>query len=238
MRYFLILLLLYIAYKNKIKRRLCFLLSLIVLFFPLIKTCFYQFTYGQPDGYNLYQDSFDVKITPISDKKIYPYQKGAFSILYEKKAKIDLFARVVYVDFNDTFFSSFDYYSNALYDTISPVDLSVFIGSMANNWKNYKVNHEKRLMKVSGNVVFGEWENLHIIPANKNVRAGLNTLKKGDIISLKGFLVDWNPVGSNKKTKTALSFSTASEERAGGKFTWLCMQVFVTELSANGYVFM
>lgn len=239
MKYIVFLLFLWQAYVNK-KRRILFLFFAgIVLFWSLAVSMLYQTFYGEKLFRNDISENTYVKITPIENKEIKKHIVGKYAIKYEAQAEIDLRARIVYVDFNDGLFSSWDYYSNPVYDTISPVDLSVFIGSMAKNWRNYQVKHERRAMFVYGDTKVGEWENLHIIPTSKNIYAGLKTIRKGDIVSLKGYLINWQGTQqySNLKVETALSFVTESKEKLGGRFTWLCMQFFLTELNARGYIY-
>lgn len=238
-RYLVAIILLRQAYFNKKKRYLYFSLGVILLMFSFIRTAVYQQAFGQKDTDFFLSKNFEANITPDENKTTFSHKNGKYEITCEKQAEIDLFARVAYIDYNDTLFSSFDYYSDPVYDAISPIDLSVFVGSMATNWKMYKVKHERRAMFVYGNVVLGEWENMHIIPANKNIRFGFDTIKKGDEVQIKGFLINWQgvPPYDYIKIKTALSFDTISSEKLGGRITWLCMQLYVTELRANGYIY-
>ena len=239
MKYLIAILLLRQAYVNKKRRRIYLFLTVLLFSLPLISTIFYQTFYGEKN-YNIKKSPVTkLKIIPIEEKTKQSYTIGKYTISYEAQAEIDLCARAVYIDFNNGIFSSWDYYSNPVYDTISPVDLSVFIGSMGEDWKNYRIKHERRAMFVYGDVKVGEWENLHIIPATKNIYAGLKTVRVGDIISLKGYLINWQGTGQYNylKTETALSFITESKEKLGGRFTWLCMQFFATELEVRGYVY-
>ena len=228
------------AYQNKKKRNFYLFVAAFILLFSILRTFVYQKIYGEEAHFFETQKKFSVEISPIKNKQKITFKRGKYSIIYEPQAKIDLYAKIAYIYRNDTMFSSFDYYSNPVYDTISPIDLSVFIGSMAEDWKKYKVTHERRAMFVYGGIKVGEWENLHIIPANNNIRRGFDTVKRGDNILLKGFLINWQGTGAYDylNMKTALSFETISEEKLAGRITWLCMQFLVTELTANGYTFM
>ena len=157
-----------------------------------------------------------------------------------------MYARVVYIDKYDKLFSSQDYYSNPLYDLFSPIDLTVFIGSMADNWKNFHVDHERRgaivsLEKEKTSKLYNdnEWQNLHIIPKNTNIYKGIKTIRKGDIIKINGYLVDWQGLGdySYFRIETARGFAEDSQIKSGGQPTGLCMQVYITQLVVNGYVY-
>ena len=239
MRYIIAILLLRQAYVSKKRRKIYLLLTVLVLSLPLFSTFFYQSFYGEKNYTIIKSPETKLKIIPIDKKTTQEFRVGKYTISYEAQAEIDLRARAVYIDFNNGLFSSWDYYSNPVYDTISPVDLSVFIGSMSENWKDYRIEHERRAMFVYGDVKVGEWENLHIIPATKNVYAGLKTIRVGDIVSLKGYLINWQGTGQYNylKIETALSFVTESKEKLGGRFTWLCMQFFATELDVRGYIY-
>ena len=227
-----------LAINNKKRKYLYTSIALLILSFSMIKTFIYQRVFGEETS--IYENKpFSVKISPIKNKQTFSYKIGKYKIIYEPQAEIDLYAKVAYIYYNDTIFSSLDYYSNPVYDTISPIDLSVFIGSMAQNMKDYKVEHERRVMIVYGDIVIGEWENIHVIPATRNIRLGFDTVNKGDNISLKGFLINWQGTDFYDyiKMKTALSFESISEEKIAGRVSWLCMQFFVTEMTVNGYIF-
>jgi len=237
-KYLLIFILVKLAYNNR-KKRYIYIASAVLLFlFSFIKTFCYQSFFGQKNDF-LLPENFEVNIIPITQKETLSLYRDEYKIYYEPQAQINLYAKAVYIDFNDTFFSSFDYYSNSVYDTIAPIDLSVFIGSMAENWKKFKIKHERRVMLVYGDIKVGEWENIHIIPATENIRRGFETIKAGDDILLKGFLINWQGTGNYNylKMETALSFETISKEQIAGRNSWLCMQLYATELRANGYIY-
>lgn len=239
MKYIFTILFLWLAYKNKKKRKKYLFLATIILFSSFITSFIYQNFYGEKSYVVRQNEDTKLSIVPIENKTTKKYTSGKYTISYEAQAEINLRARAVYIDFNNGLFSSWDYYSNPVYDAVSPIDLSVFIGSMAKNWKEYRIEHERRAMIVYGDYKVGEWENLHIIPTSKNIYAGLKTVRAGDIVSLKGYLINWKGTGeyANVKIETALSFATESKEKIGGRFTWLCMQFFLTELEVRGYIY-
>lgn len=116
---------------------------------------------------------------------------------------------------------------------------------MADNWKEFKIKHEQRgawvYIKNDKPSLYkpSEWSNVHIIPKNQTIRNGFKTVKKGDIVKIEGFFVDWQGTGAyNSFTiQTARNFADISEQKLGGQETLLCIQLFVTKLFANGYVF-
>ena len=222
------------------KRFLKKILSLVVffiLFYPFIIKIYNQNTFGIPEyrDIDVYQKPNIVLIdNPIKEK----FETDKYTIEINKVANIELDAKVVYVDHYDSPFH-YDYYQNELYDNVAPLDLSVFVGDMALNWKNYKIKHEQRVLSVYGGYTPGEWENIHIIPANDIIHKGFKTVSRGDDVYLKGYLIDWNGLGEFDyfKIKSARSFTDATKERIGGNFTWLCLQFFVEELYVNGFTY-
>ena len=227
--------------ENKIKKFIFLCISLFVLFHSFISNIYYKKTYGFPDEKNInvsLKPNIKILKNPTTEKIVI----NDYEIEIQKVASIELNAKTVFIEHYNKLFS-YDYYEHPLYDIIAPLDLSVFVGEMADNWKKYKVKHEQRLLliKPTGNkkIISDEWNNIHIIPSNTNIHKGFHTVKKGDDVYLKGYLIDWRGVGefSNFKARTARYFGEASKELAEGNFTYLCAQFFVQELNVNGHTF-
>ena len=233
----------YLAIQHKKKLIKYALLSIfsVILVMPFVSPIFYQNKYGIPDIKDI-DTSIPPNIVMINNPVTEVFQVDDYYIEIKKIASIELNAKAVFIEhYNKPF--SYDYYEHPLYDVVAPLDLSVFIGEMADNWKNYKIEHEQRLLLVKPlngeNLTADEWNNIHIIPSNTNIHKGFHTVKKGDDIYLKGYLIDWNGLGEFNyfKIKTARYFGEASSEQAGGRFTYLCTQFLVEELNVNGYTF-
>lgn len=176
---------------------------------------------------------------------------GKYDVLINFRAEYQVIGRAVYVDVYDNLFyfgfKSKQQELNALYNAVSPLDISLFIGETAQdgNWQKIKVGHEYRVLtwqwqrsdKVTVNM--DEISNSHVIPANTAVRRGFDTIRKGDIVYLNGFLLDWNPLGEFEdiKYKTALTAGEIADFKIGGRISGLCRYFYVTELAVGGYMF-
>lgn len=219
------------------KKITCAVGGIFILLFPYIKTTCYQMFYGVPVSYDI-PHPLDYSVTLLENQEKKEFRRGKYTIEYLPRAKIDLFARVVYVDYIDHYVNYIYFDRHPLYDTISPLDVSVFIKSLADNWKTIKVTHDARVLYTYADNL-DEHENIHIIPANETIYKGFSTVKRGDIVNIKGYLIDWNGTEdfSYVKFETALNFFTPHKYKYGGQTAWLCMQFMVTELYANGYLF-
>ncbi len=176
---------------------------------------------------------------------------GKYDVLINFRAEYQVIGRAVYVDvYDNSFYFGFKSKQqelNALYNAVSPLDISLFIGETAQdgNWQKIKVGHEYRVLtwqwqrsdKVMVNM--DEISNSHVIPANTAVRRGFDTIRKGDIVYLNGFLLDWNPLGEFEDInyKTALTAGEIADFKIGGRISGLCRYFYVTELAVGGYMF-
>lgn len=176
---------------------------------------------------------------------------GKYDVLINFRAEYQVVGRAVYVDvYDNSFYFGFKSKQqelNALYNAVSPLDISLFIGETAQdgNWQKIKVGHEYRVLtwqwqrsdKVTVNM--DEISNSHVIPANTAVRRGFDTIRKGDIVYLNGFLLDWNPLGEFEDInfKTALTAGEIADFKIGGRISGLCRYFYVTELAVGGYMF-
>lgn len=176
---------------------------------------------------------------------------GKYDVLINFRAEYKVVGRAVYVDvYDNSFYFGFKSKQqelNTLYNAVSPLDISLFIGETAQdgNWQKIKVGHEYRVLtwqwqrsdKVTVNM--DEISNSHVIPANTAVRRGFDTIRKGDIVYLNGFLLDWNPLGEFEDInfKTALTAGEIADFKIGGRISGLCRYFYVTELAVGGYMF-
>lgn len=176
---------------------------------------------------------------------------GKYDVLINFRAEYQVVGRAVYVDvYDNSFYFGFKSKQqelNTLYNAVSPLDISLFIGETAQdgNWQKIKVGHEYRVLtwqwqrsdKVTVNM--DEISNSHVIPANTAVRRGFDTIRKGDIVYLNGFLLDWNPLGEFEDInfKTALTAGEIADFKIGGRISGLCRYFYVTELAVGGYMF-
>ena len=228
---------------NKIKQSIMIMLALMSFFYCDIRVLFFQKLSGEKIFTPLSEQNPTSFITPHLSNEQIETTKGDFKVIFTPIMDAEINARIVYIDEYDKKFSPDDYYSHPLYDALAPLDVTIFVNSMADNWQKFKIKHEQRYVWVyTNNAVLyksNEWSNIHIIPKNKTIRNGFKTIRRGDIVKIKGFLVDWQGSGIYDyfKIQTAKNFAEYSEQKLGGQKTLLCMQLFVTELFANGYIF-
>lgn len=209
----------------------------------------------------LWQRAFGTPTNPIVSDNLFeqiemlpqPFTTTAdfknYKVWLNFRASYQAYARVVYVDVYDRgFYFGFktdQQKLNEAYNAVSPLDLSLFIGKTAadGNWQKIDISHEYRTLMwqytYSDNptVDIAEISNSHIIPANNNIRRAFDTLSPGDIIFIKGYLIDWHDTGefAEYEYKTALTAGEIADFKIGGKISGLCRQFYVTYLEADGY---
>ena len=233
-------------------KKYLFFWALVLLFlaYYLSKIWIIQQIYGVKTESADEQFSFE-QITILPQDYRQSASFGKYEAVLDFRAEYQVIGRAVYVDIYDRSF----YFGikgpqqqlNALYNAVSPLDISLFIGQTAENgnWQKIKVGHEYRVLtwrwrpadKVTVN--HDEVSNSHVIPASTAIRRGFDTISKGDIVQMKGFLLDWNPVGefADIDFKTALTPGEIADFKLGGKISGLCRYFYVTELAVKGYAF-
>lgn len=79
------------------------LAGIFILIFPSIKIYFFQNFYGQYSFYDVPNET-NAQITLLSEQDAQTFTRKEYTIKFTPKAQIDLYARVVYVQYNDTLF--------------------------------------------------------------------------------------------------------------------------------------
>lgn len=234
------------------KKYMCatLVLVLLVAVYTFGKVPLIQHVYGSKAN-TLGEEPLFEQITMLPQEYKQTASFGKYEAVLNFRVEYQVTGRAVYVDIYDRSF----YFGikgpqqqlNALYNAVSPLDISLFIGQTAadGNWQKIKVGHEYRVMtwrwssadKVT--VSHDEISNSHIIPASTAIRRGFDTINKGDIVYIKGFLLDWNPVGefADIDFKTALTPGEIADFKLGGRISGLCRYFYVTELTVKGYAF-
>ena len=223
---------------------------LVALWYWQGRTFLWQKIFGTPSSPIISDTLFEkIEILPQNFTAVTDFAE--YQVLINFRATYEAYARVVYVDtYDDDFYFGLKTEQQKLdeaYNAVAPLDLSLFIGSTAaeDNWQKINVSHEYRVLIWQYDyadkpvVNMAEISNFHIIPANNNVRRGFDTLSPGDVIFIKGYLVDWHDMGKYKEYeyKTALTPGEIADFKLGGKVSGLCRQFYVTQLQANGYIF-
>lgn len=191
------------------------------------------------------------KITMLPQEYKQTASFGKYEAVLSFRAEYQVWGRAAYVDIYDKSFyfgfKSRQQVLNTIYNAVSPLDISLFIGQTAadGNWQKIKVTHEYRVVRwkwsTADKVTLNKDEisNSHVIPASTAIRRGFDTISKGDIVYMKGFLLDWNPVGefADIDFKTALTAGEIADFKLGGRISGLCRYFYVTELAVKGYLF-
>lgn len=226
--------------KNKLKKHIVLASFLVALFSHFIFNMYYQNNYGFPEGRFIdpsQQPIVSIFKNPI--KEIIPIKDKEFEI--QKVASIELNAKAVSIKrFDKLLFNNSG--EDDIFSAFSPIDLTVFVGEMANNWNKYKIEHEKRGVVVFGrnatSIDLNEWTHIRITPANENILKGFYTVKRGDDVYINGYLMDWKLVGGcNLSQAITARYFGEKLTVSPGVFTYLLSHIWVDELNVNGYTF-
>ena len=157
--------------------------------------------------------------------------------------------RVVWLDSNNAalkawFLSAGNEESAHMYKEVAPFDLSLVFGKTGakENMQYLEFSHEENVLfsrKIDprGHYNRNEITNIHVIPATPTIKKVVAHLQWDDIVTVEGFLTDWQGTGnlSFAKYETARTADAISDERVGGKQTGLCKQLYLTKIILNGY---
>lgn len=236
--------------QDKKYMRAALVLVLLVTVYTFGKVPLIQHVYGSKAN-TLGEEPLFEQITMLPQEYKQTASFGKYEAALNFRAEYQVTGRAVYVDvYDNSFYFGFKSKQqelNTLYNAVSPLDISLFIGETAQdgNWQKIKVGHEYRVLtwqwssadKVTVNM--DEISNSHIIPASTAIRHGFDTINKGDIVYINGFLLDWNPVGefADIDFKTALTPGEIADFKLGGRISGLCRYFYVTELTVKGYAF-
>lgn len=234
------------------KYMLIFVVASLVVWNFVLKAPVYRYVYATKSDVVYNGEPLDVSISYLSQEQPIQFARiGGYDIEYVFKASYQGWSRAVYVDvYEDDFHigqKTLQVKINNFYNSVSPLDLSLLSGETAQegNWQKLDVNHEYRVLHISYEYEdkpvfrYNEFSNLHILPANKKIRKGFDTINKGDIVFVKGWLLDWKGTGELKdiEFKTALSQGEISDDKYGGKISGKCYYLYVTELIVDEYKF-
>ena len=197
------------------------------------------------------EESLFEQITMLPQEYKQDASFGKYEAVLNFRSEYQVVGRAAYVDIYDTSFyfgfKSKQQELNTVYNAVSPLDISLFIGQTAEdgNWQKIKVTHEYRVVRwrwsSADKVTLNrdEISNSHVIPASTAIRRGFDTISRGDIVYMKGFLLDWNPLGEfdDIDFKTALTAGEIADFKLGGRVSGLCRYFYVTELTVKGYAF-
>lgn len=224
------------------------IITLVAFWYWQGRTLLWQRVFGKPSD-SIVTDTLFERIEMLPQPFTTTADFANYKVWLNFRASYQAYARVVYVDVYDKgFYFGFktdQQKLNEAYNAVSPLDLSLFIGQTAadGNWQKIAVSHEYRVLiwqyDYDDNPVvnMSDISNSHIIPANNNIRRAFDTLSSGDIIFIKGYLIDWHDTGefAEYEYKTALTPGEIADFKIGGKTSGLCRQFYVTQIIADGY---
>ena len=229
-----------------IKRILKWVIAGAFLFFffnpEYIKRPIYQRFFAKPYEKQLNVWEKDV-FKDLGDEQRKPFSKeyNKINITFVPKKAYEVTARIGILERYDTLWERFahGYDDNRkIYNSFSPIDLALVHGNSAYHEKfNSCFKHEYRLLWSCPEISQDYFNNYHIIPANDNLRKGLETLHNGDIVYVKGVLVNVKVPGwFEMKTGTSHNM-THKDQFAGGQYTGMCFILYLREMPANGYIY-
>ena len=207
-----------------------------------IKRPIYQHLYGKPyeKRLNVWEHDVFGDLNAEQKKSFSRKYKGTKITFFPQKS-YEVVARIGVLERYDTFWEKFyhGYDENRrIYNLFSPIDLALVQGQGAYSEKFDRCfKHEYRLLWSCPDIDRKYFNNNHMIPANRTIKKGLETLHKGDIVYIKGLLVnvkvpDWDMM----LTGTSHDM-THKNQFAGGLYTGMCFLVYLQKLAVNGYVY-
>ena len=235
--------------KRSARKKKYFLFGIICTIFLwsyCIKRPLYQHIFGTPSKTPTTLSSQAIRQT-VSDNTIHKAVIDGYNVNIKLLKQFYVTARVEYIDRYDGFLGRFyrntDDGARLAYDKIMPQDVTITYGNMGKNYKKCNIHHEYRVAfyRCTHNVYnASESENMHTIAATPAIQAGLDILKKGDIATFEGYLIQWDTVirsGRKIDFESAVKSGQISHQKAGGQRTKLCLQLYLTRLSFDGYTF-
>ena len=207
-----------------------------------IKRLIYPYIYAQSydKPINVWESDVFVDLPPVQTQPIMRnFGEKPITFLPQKAYAVN--ARIGYIDRYDGLWEKFYHEHDKrrkIYNSFAPLDLTLVHGQSAFHKKfNSCFKHEYRLLWSCPEIGSNFFNNYHIIPVNSNVRKGLETLRKGDIIHVEGLLVNVQ-VPSWHEMKTGTSHNMTHEDQfAGGLYTGMCFILYLKKLAVGGYIY-
>lgn len=144
-----------------------------------------------------------------------------------------------YSDWWEKFAHGYDL-SHMLYNSLSPMDLTLVYGPLANKEKYQYINfdHEYRTAKmtysqshITHQELIDYLNNYHIIPANNRIRRALDTIITDDTIYIEGYLVNVQAVEEPRfYLKTGIKHNQWHKELYGGNYAPMCFVLYTTKI--------
>lgn len=216
-----------------------------------IRTQLWQNVYADKTDVFPSDTPLDIRINLFDETASQIVTFGDYDIEIKLRAEVEMTGQVIYTDFYDQSIhigrKSPMMQMREIYNTVSPLDLSLVTGKTGidGNWQKFEISHEYRTLfwrympEDHPIVVYGDFNNLHILPATKAIRRGFDILKIGQIVRLQGFLIDWRDTGqfADYWYETARHIGQIADFKLGGQISGLCYYFYVTSLMTDGYIY-
>lgn len=194
------------------------------------------------------EQSFE-SIQEIKSTNTFTLERQNYTYNLTPRANYELYGRIIDIDRYHGWWEKFAHghdEGRMLYNALSPLDLVIGYQQMADpqNINRFKFSHEYRLMwwmpKTQQNIstLREMFNNFHIIPATPSIAFASKMLMRGDMIRLKGLLVDVNtPLYQWWKLKTGFGHSQYHKELYGGQYATMCFIVYVEEMQIGSRIY-
>lgn len=130
--------------------------------------------------------------------------------------------------------------SHMLYNNLSPIDLTLVYGPLANKDKYQYIifDHEYRTAKmtysqahISHQELIDYLNNYHIIPANNRIKRALDTIITDDTLYIEGYLVNVRAVEEPRFfLETGIKHDQWHKELYGGNYAPMCFVLYMTKI--------
>ena len=186
----------------------------------------------------------------LEDAKDYQIKSSKVTFILSPKVKYAVTGKVAYVERYSGWWEKFAHghdKSHTLYNYFSPMDLTLVYGPLANKEKYQYINfdHEYRTAKmtysravITHEELINYLNNYHIIPANRRVKRGLDTIITDDTIYIEGYLVNIRAVEEPWFVlNTGLRHDQWHKELYGGNYAPMCFILYTTKLVVKHRVY-
>lgn len=233
--------------------KICLILFILMVLNSLLGDALFRLKYSFPKISATSTQKINTSNDPIqinleNQKYIKAYgEKGLYAL--SSQAKYTLSGLVVTKNTNFWFR---DVMRNQ-FDDICLMDLGIVWGDLANDKKKLYKHWKFKSHKTLGQSRRLEWRtkpphntpwtldyvsshisHTHIIPANRNVMAGLLKIKRNDIVKLDGYLVDIYTDKSELVARTSLSRTDTDPTSRG---SGACEDMYVTQVQINDKIY-
>lgn len=222
--------------------KICFIAFLILWFVwdLALKRPVYQKLYGTPDKTPQTISAVETYIN-LTDQPIQKATIEGYSLNIKLLKGYAVTGIVGYVDRYTNplgrFYRNHGAGANLIYDKVAKQDLTIVWGKSAK--LDCGIDHAYR-MSSTKSAACNDLTNIHTIAATPRIQRALEILKKGDIVTLEGYLIYWDTRLKNGQImdfKSATTPNEISHQKAGGRISILCKQLFLTQITFDGYTF-